>query len=444
MPYPNGQLTPEELQMMMQNAQPGDPMYGQVLDSGNPMQQRRSASLERGGNRFTPASGMESGSQSGLVRPTLSPEELEAMSRSFSGEEGKIASQRAMAQQMRGQGMPQGRDVGPMGVYQAPNWGESLEGVANILGGAWMGRQANKADTALDADRADQQRMKLQYADDQEQYKDQYQRSRDEVADALAQEELGLSKATLAAKAEANRIAARGDWAAMPVHMPEEYGGGTGTLVYNKTLGQWRVGDKSGEVVPSEIAKRILDYTAPTTTGSLPASMQANAEERGVLSQVLTSSGAEIERLASEGQDTSGLRGIVVDTLPPLLKGPVEDWLYTGDEQKQRAVNTYVDAQVIKAINKGVATEGDVSRLYGLRLGIGGLNPEQQLYRISAINGILSKYGMQLDLSGGIEAATDAAAPVTITSQEEFDKLDPGSFFIEDGMTYQKPLKKKR
>ncbi len=136
--------------------------------------------------RMSLASGMDSG----MIMPTRTPEQMAAMNKSFKGEEGKIKSQRAMAQQLRGQGMPQGREVGPLNVYQAPNWGESLAGATNILAGAWMGKQANDRDVELDADRTQAALEKAIYAQDMDKYADDvrkegltYARGRDATAD---------------------------------------------------------------------------------------------------------------------------------------------------------------------------------------------------------------------------------------------------------------------
>ena len=86
----------------------------------------------------------------------------------FSGRERAIDSQRKMAQKMRGQGPAQGREVGPLGVYMAPNWAEALSGAVTPAIGGYMEGQANRKDEDLDAERT-MQKVALYKAKEAEQ-----------------------------------------------------------------------------------------------------------------------------------------------------------------------------------------------------------------------------------------------------------------------------------
>jgi len=133
--------------------------------------QREYARLMRGGmNPMTPPVTMESQVQQAVSQP-LQPgmvnqsiqqagarqanqQGIDTLQRDISGQERGIEAQRAMAQAMRNRGMPQGKTVGKSGIYVAPNWAENLGGAASKLAGAYMGRQANKRDAALDKTRS--------------------------------------------------------------------------------------------------------------------------------------------------------------------------------------------------------------------------------------------------------------------------------------------------
>ena len=71
---------------------------------------------------------------------------------SFTGEENRIKSQRAMANMLRGKEAPKGKTVGPYDLYMGPNWGDgephghlALEGIRRAehraLGHLRMGGQ---------------------------------------------------------------------------------------------------------------------------------------------------------------------------------------------------------------------------------------------------------------------------------------------------------------
>ena len=81
--------------------------------------------------------------------------EMRKRAQDFSGEERAIEAQMAMAQQLRGREAPKGRTVGPYDVYVGPNWGESVAGLTNSIGGGLMQRSANKKDIALDEKRTE-------------------------------------------------------------------------------------------------------------------------------------------------------------------------------------------------------------------------------------------------------------------------------------------------
>ena len=74
---------------------------------------------------------------------------------STAGMESKLKAQQAIASKMRSQGPAQGKEVGPLGVYMAPNWAEALSGaVTPALGGFMEGRLSDDYD-AVDSARSD-------------------------------------------------------------------------------------------------------------------------------------------------------------------------------------------------------------------------------------------------------------------------------------------------
>lgn len=90
--------------------------------------------------------------------------DIDAMSQDISGAERAAGAQRAFAQQLRGRAAPQGKTVGPSGLYVGPNWGESLEFATNQLAAGYMGRKANEKDAALDEQRTAKLRAEIAQA----------------------------------------------------------------------------------------------------------------------------------------------------------------------------------------------------------------------------------------------------------------------------------------
>jgi hypothetical protein len=84
-----------------------------------------------------------------------------AASEDISGAERSVQAQRDFANQLRGRAAPQGKTVGPSGLYVGPNWGESLEYAFNQGLGGYLSGKANKKDTALDAKRTAKLRAEL-------------------------------------------------------------------------------------------------------------------------------------------------------------------------------------------------------------------------------------------------------------------------------------------
>lgn len=74
----------------------------------------------------------------------LTPQQMRQMSYDPSADQGRVDSQRAYAQSLRGKDAPQGREVGPLGVYMAPNWGESLQYAGEQVLGGLAQRKANE------------------------------------------------------------------------------------------------------------------------------------------------------------------------------------------------------------------------------------------------------------------------------------------------------------
>ena len=95
--------------------------------------------------------------------------EMRKRAQDFSGEERAIEAQMAMAQQLRGREAPKGRTVGPYDVYVGPNWGESVAGLTNSIGGGLMQRSANKKDIALDEKRTESKLALAMEAENQRQ-----------------------------------------------------------------------------------------------------------------------------------------------------------------------------------------------------------------------------------------------------------------------------------
>jgi hypothetical protein len=108
---------------------------------GNPTQEELWQQALRGG-RASPALGS-------INQSAVDP----AMVQDFSGQERAIDAQRQYANALRGKSAPQGKTVGPSGIYVAPNWGENLQYAAEQLMGGYQAGKANRADEGLDADR---------------------------------------------------------------------------------------------------------------------------------------------------------------------------------------------------------------------------------------------------------------------------------------------------
>jgi len=139
-----------------------------------------------------------------INQSAITPAMTAAAGADFTGEQNKVDSQRDMANGLRGAAAPKGRTVGPSNIYVGPNWGESVEYLTKQLAGGYMAGKANKADTALDAKRADKNAAvesleKAKMLEERKWKNDQ--RKAQEEAKA---KEGGLTRANAAAIAKAN------------------------------------------------------------------------------------------------------------------------------------------------------------------------------------------------------------------------------------------------
>ena len=91
--------------------------------------------------------GMEAPTTAGTETPEQQRARLQAAaSADLTGTASNIEAQRNIAQSLRGQAMPQGREVGPYGVYMGPNWGETLGYAGSqVIGGLLEGRARDEA-----------------------------------------------------------------------------------------------------------------------------------------------------------------------------------------------------------------------------------------------------------------------------------------------------------
>ena len=89
----------------------------------------------------------------GMVGAYVDQSKPDPRAKSFTGEENRIKSQRAMANMLRGKEAPKGKTVGPYDLYMGPNWGESLAYAGEQALGGYMAGKANRDDIELDEER---------------------------------------------------------------------------------------------------------------------------------------------------------------------------------------------------------------------------------------------------------------------------------------------------
>jgi hypothetical protein len=140
----------------------------------------------------------------------------------------------------------------------------------------------------------------------------------------------------------------------------------------------------------------MIEYTAATTSGSIPASVQRDMMDRRGTLNIVNMAVENIRRLDAEGKSTSGWEGVIVDIVPRAFKGVAEQALFGLDEQEQRAQNALIDNLLKEAVTTGVVSDQDSNQLSALYIGSGGLSPDQQLARLYAAQKILEKYGVDL------------------------------------------------
>jgi len=89
----------------------------------------------------------------GMVGAYVDQSKPDPRAKSFTGEENRIKSQRAMANMLRGKEAPKGKTVGPYDLYMGPNWGESLAYAGEQALGGYLAGKANRDDIALDEEK---------------------------------------------------------------------------------------------------------------------------------------------------------------------------------------------------------------------------------------------------------------------------------------------------
>jgi hypothetical protein len=323
-------------------------------------------------------------------------------------------SQRDYANQLRGKGMPKGREVGPLDVYVQPNWAESLEGAVNQGLGGYMAGQANKEDRAIDKERQLEKALALEKVDAQQAFENTNATDTLEAkidANAATVRHRNLQEKRLQGKDDRD---AEGTWDSQSVQLPD---GSNGTVVFND--GEWRMGSKEGKKLTPAEATKLLEFSTQTT--KLPASMQKDMADRRQAAYAMSASIEKIKQLDAEGKDTSGMRGLAMSFVPKPFIGIAENALFDPDEMKQRTKNAYIDSQVKEAITTGVLSDQDVERLEGLNIAAGGLTPQQQILRLQAISEIMGLYGLELDMSGNPEKKEDLNLLSTAELQKRAD-----------------------
>lgn len=83
----------------------------------------------------------------------------------YTDQQAAVDTQRKLAQGMRGSQSPQGKTVGPLDVYVAPNWGEVVGDVAMKLGGGDLERRAGIRGAEIDQKRTEQAAAALDYTE---------------------------------------------------------------------------------------------------------------------------------------------------------------------------------------------------------------------------------------------------------------------------------------
>ena len=329
-----------------------------------------------------------------------------------------------MAQKMRGQGPAQGREVGPLGVYMAPNWAEALSGAVTPAIGGYMEGQANRKDEDLDAERT-MQKVALYKAAQAEKDKEKAEREsryavEDAQAAAILNEDIAARESTEAYRAASLKAAntPKDEWtdktywkAPLPEGevRPE---GESDKITFKQHLnGTYKT--TGGRLLDSEQAEQIGQLTPYTTGNSAsvkPTAKQRDAEvDTQAFNKNLATLREGIDSLEKTGGDASGWKGLLVTGTPELLQGAMEAAIFEEDEIAQRAAMTYFDAAMLEAVSTGVLSDSDVKRLGGITISKGGMKPQQIRARMRAAEAMVNKKG--LSLYGTFEEAEAVADP---------------------------------
>ena len=364
--------------------------------------------------------------------PVVSPEAYQ----SLQADENKLARSRAMVDQLRGGGMPQGRSVGPSGIYVGPNIGETLGYAGKQIAGGLLNRQANEADAALDerrtarglaqARQAAAETARLEGRADLENLRNMSYKWAALNQDA-AQHAAGIESAEAIASNKLEQDIAK---------MKSGEAQGSEEMVYVSPDGiiDW-ANTREAYMTPkgmmfseTEVADpsrwiRRDDPNLQAQRGQdLPASVQKDMMEKNAAQMNIDDAIASIDALHESGQSTSGARAVALAFVPGPLKGMAENYLYNLTEQQQRAKNAYIDAQVKEAITTGVISDQDAIRLQGLNINDPGLTPAQQVVGLQAIDQVMSKYGdaVNWDPQGG--PGVSSQKPISEMSIEELEE----------------------
>ena len=305
------------------------------------------------------------GTSAGMAPPGQAPQSVGDLTKAAgvdtSGKQAMLARQMRGARERLSAGGPEGRQMGR--VYRAPNWGDNLANVGDkLLAGYELGKGKETQDGIDEQDAAALE-------------------ARGGLADLAAKEDktaLALTAAKYAAAEEAKQAAIDLDAA----NRLEKRG--------------WEVEDRdiadANAVAVAEIRKKGQQGQGLGVPAAIESGLLRNEGTTANIGEVI----GEIEALDAEGKATSGPTRALVNMIPQDWRGIAEDIAFGADEQKTQAKLNAIDVQMMKAVNSDRLSDADAKMLAGIRAGIGGLKPYQQIARLQAANEIMKKYGMAI------------------------------------------------
>jgi hypothetical protein len=245
----------------------------------------------------------------GMINQSSTPGGLssaaQGATRDLSGQEAAIKQQQAYANSMRGGAAPEGRNVGPSGIYVGPNWGKQVGYLAKQAMGGYAAAQANKADQALAPQRQqkamDMLRYQQQLTEEERGFKSgESQMDRDlrkgiseatnlvttgegaanrgaranqggldrsaQMARTMAgiEGDIGAADALDERKVDAAQTARENDW----VDSPYMVNGKLQTVSQNPNTGENRWGGSTGPLIPPEVMQNAIAYTPGQASGT--------------------------------------------------------------------------------------------------------------------------------------------------------------------------------